>query len=165
MCSSHECIVYIEEPVQRFLRWTESPLPSTAAINMTLMPPGLPLSDTVLTSAPLECARSWWALRFDLDTPLPGLEGTASRGLALLLSVAQAARRSQPAGSEAEATQHSPIWDMALRCCWSLSTSHPVRGQGNAVIVVCCGSHSLVVGAQICAQLHELVLRPSATCE
>ena len=101
------------------------------------------------------CAHSWWALRFDLDTPLPGLEGTASRGLALLLSVAQAA-----IGGEAEAMQHSHIWDMALRCCWSLSTSHPVRGLGAIAV---CRPQSIIIGVLMC--LHKLVFPLPSTCE
>jgi hypothetical protein len=73
---------------------------------------------------------SWWALRFDLNTPLVGLEADAVEGkaLALLLGIARSAF---PTGNKhqqekADAMLNAPLWDMALRCCWSLSTAHPV---------------------------------------
>ncbi|GAX85888.1 hypothetical protein CEUSTIGMA_g13304.t1 [Chlamydomonas eustigma] len=66
---------------------------------------------------------SWWAVKFDVSVPLrgPPLDqpgSVAGGGLGMLLHLAaQAAERGMP--------RNLPLWDMALRCCWSLATSHP----------------------------------------
>ena len=74
---------------------------------------------------------SWWAVNFDLKTPLTGLEtdALAGKALALLLGIAKSAFPAAGTKSQqhADTMLHSPLWDMALRCCWSLSTAHPVR--------------------------------------
>ncbi|GAX85972.1 hypothetical protein CEUSTIGMA_g13388.t1 [Chlamydomonas eustigma] len=71
----------------------------------------------------LRSETSWWAVKFDVSVPLrgPPLDqpgSVAGGGLGMLLHLAaQAAERGMP--------RNLPLWDMALRCCWSLATSHP----------------------------------------
>eukprot|EP00955_Chlamydomonas_euryale_P088357 364370-Chlamydomonas_euryale.AAC.6 len=60
---------------------------------------------------------SWWALRFSLDTPLR-LSPDVQSALALLVRVAASARGGPPAMA------HAQLWDLAVRCCWSVSAAH-----------------------------------------
>jgi hypothetical protein len=53
----------------------------------------------------------------------------AGGGLALLLGVAKTAVAADGRGGHEDIDGilgRVPLWDMALRCCWSLSMAHPV---------------------------------------